>query len=283
MNTLAEQHAFRHGGRLDGQVIGKRCLVGTRRAFIAQTHTKPQRWAAAGVGSGVFDGDTFRTQDGDSMGGFSPRDGLLRHDIMEPSARLEKSRCLAEIARVAVGQTTQIRPDRLLACHRRFVERACSAWWKKTGPNPTDRRKKGTKHHIITDGQGTPLVATITGANRHDVTQLLPLVDAIPPIAGKVGAPLRVPASLLADRAYDSAMHRQQLRERGIAPMIAKRRTNHGSGLGVLRCVVEQTISLFHQFRRLRTRFDKRDDIHEAFLSLGCSVICWRRLNHGYF
>jgi transposase len=70
---------------------------------------------------------------------------------------------------------------------------------------------------------------------------------------------------------------------RGIDTSIARRREEHGSGLGIFRWVVEQTLALLHQFRRLRTRFDKRDDIHEAFMSLGCSVICWRRLNHGYF
>jgi hypothetical protein len=59
--------------------------------------------------------------------------------------------------------------------------------------------------------------------------------------------------------------------------------TTRASGLGASRYVVEQTIGLLHQFRRLRNRFDKRDDIHEAFLSLACSIIRWRRLNHGYF
>lgn len=47
----------------------------------------------------------------------------------------------------------------------------------KTGPNPTDRRKKGTKHHIITEAQGIPLAVHVTEANRHDVTQLLLLLD----------------------------------------------------------------------------------------------------------
>jgi transposase len=123
----------------------------------------------------------------------------------------------------------------------------------------------------------------LTGANDHDVKQLIPMVDSIPPIRGKVGAPLRRPQKLTADRGYDSDPHRGRLRERGIKPEIARRNTDHGSGLGVVRYVVEQTIALLHQFRRLRTRFEKRDDIHEAFLSVACSMICWRRLNHGYF
>ena len=70
-----------------------------------------------------------------------------------------------------------------------------------------------------------------------------------------------------------------KLSGRGIATAIARRNTEHGSGLGIFRYVVEQALALFHQFRRLRTRFDRRDDIHEAFMSLGCSMICWRRLH----
>lgn len=66
---------------------------------------------------------------------------------------------------------------------------------------------------------------------------------------------------------------------RGIATAIARRREGHGSGLGFVRYVVEQTIALLHQFRRLRTRYDKRADVHEAFMTIGCAMICWRRLH----
>jgi len=136
---------------------------------------------------------------------------------------------------------------------------------------------------VAVDAGGIPLAATLTGANRHDVTQLLPLVDAIPPLRGKPGRPLRKPKEVLGDRAYDSEPHRAALAARGIGESLARRNTEHGSGLGVYRYVVEQTLALLHQFRRLRVRYDRRDDVHEAFLSLGCSVICWRRLNHGSF
>ena len=111
------------------------------------------------------------------------------------------------------------------------------------------------------------------------MTQLIPLVDAIPPIAGKPGAPLTKPEEVMGDRGYDFDPHRMELSCRGIATAIARRNTPHGSGLGFLRYVVEQTLALLHQFRRLRTRFDRRPDIHEAFMSLGCSIICWRRLH----
>lgn len=86
---------------------------------------------------------------------------------------------------------------------------------EKTGPNPTDRRKLGSKHHLLTDAHGIPLSIILTGANRHDVTQLLPLLDSIPPVKGKVGAPRFRPERIQGDRAYDSEPHRQAAKKRG--------------------------------------------------------------------
>jgi transposase len=118
----------------------------------------------------------------------------------------------------------------------------------------------------------------LTAANAADVTQLLPLVEAIAAIKGKRGRPRQRPERVQGDRAYDSEPHRLQLRERGIEPVLAKRNTGHGSGLGVYRWVVERTISWLHQFRKLRIRYERRPEIHEAFMSLACSLICWRSL-----
>ena len=61
-------------------------------------------------------------------------------------------------------------------------------------------------------------------------------------------------------------------------PLLAMRRTAHGSGLGRRRWVVERTFAWLNQFRRLRVRYEKRADIHAAFLSLGCALICWQSL-----
>jgi transposase len=118
----------------------------------------------------------------------------------------------------------------------------------------------------------------LTAANAHDVTQLLPLVEAIPAVKGKRGKPRQRPERVQGDRAYDSEPHRRQLRERKIEPILAKRNTEHGSGLGVYRWVVERSISWLHQFRKLRIRYERRPEIHEAFMSLACSLICWRSL-----
>ena len=153
-----------------------------------------------------------------------------------------------------------------------------SFWGQKTGPNPTDRAKAGSKHHIITDAQGIPLAVRLTGANAHDVTQALELVDAIPAVKGKRGRPRKRPLQAQGDRGYDSEPVRKELKKRHIWPLLAKRGEPHGSGLGVHRWVVERSLSWLHQFRRLRVRYERRADIHEAFLAIGCAIICSRFL-----
>jgi transposase len=149
---------------------------------------------------------------------------------------------------------------------------------EKTGPNPTDRRKPGSKHHVMTDAQGIPLATLLTAANVNEVTQLVPLVDAVPPVAGQPGHPRQRPERIYADRAYDSEPKRQQLRQRGIEPFIPKQQAPHGSGLGVFRWVAERTISWLHGFRKLRLRTDWRSEVQEAFLTLASAIICYRFL-----
>jgi len=104
-------------------------------------------------------------------------------------------------------------------------------------------------------------------------------VDAIPPVRGRRGRPRRRPKRLYGDRAYQSRQGRLELRRRRIQPRIPNRDTPHGSGLGKERWVVERTIAWLHQYRRLRIRYERRDDIHEAFLAIGCSLICLKLLH----
>ncbi|WSS89426.1 IS5 family transposase [Streptomyces sp. NBC_01176] len=148
----------------------------------------------------------------------------------------------------------------------------------KSGPSPVDRAWPGSKHHLIVDGQGIPLALSLTGGNRNDVTQLLPLLDKIPPVAGRVGRPRRRPDALPADRGYDHDKYRRLLWARGIRPVIAKRGEPHGTGLGIFRYVVERTIAWLHGFRRLRIRWERRDDIQDAFLGLAVCLITRRHV-----
>ncbi|SOE16231.1 Transposase DDE domain-containing protein [Streptomyces sp. 2323.1] len=124
----------------------------------------------------------------------------------------------------------------------------------KTGPSPVDRARPGSKHQVITAAHGVPLAIRLTGGNRHDVTQLLSLLDAIPHIKGCTGRPRHRPRQLFADCGYDFDKYRRLLWKRGIKPVIARRGVPHGSGLGTVRRVVERTNAWIHGFRRLRIR-----------------------------
>ena len=135
---------------------------------------------------------------------------------------------------------------------------------EETGPKPTDSRKLGSKDHTLVDADGTPLITILTGANCHDSTQLIPLVDGARPVGGKPGGLRRRPEKLYADRAYDSQSHRERIRARGIEPFLAKRNTPHGSGMPIYRWVSERTLSWLHQYRCLRKRYERRADIHKG-------------------
>ena len=200
----------------------------------------------------------------------------LRDDLLAAAGGVAPGRGVGGAARGLLGATRRGRKDRLVAGGGRFEPGQGPAGRQKTGPNPTDRAKCGSKHTLVVDAGGVPLAATLTGANRNDVTELLPAVDAIPPVRGRRGRPRRRPKELYADRAYDSKRHRAELRRRRVRPVIARRKTPHGSGLGTVRWVVERSISWFHQFRRLGTRYDRDHRRHEAFMSLGCSILCLR-------
>ncbi|WP_103533701.1 transposase [Streptomyces sp. SM11] len=80
------------------------------------------------------------------------------------------------------------------------------------------------------------------------------------------------------DKGYDSDPNRRELRERRILPVISRRGAPNLEGLSKLRYVVEQTFALLHRFERLVVRWERRTELHNAFASLACSLICWRRL-----
>jgi transposase len=63
-----------------------------------------------------------------------------------------------------------------------------------------------------------------------------------------------------------------------VKPVIARRETEHGSGLGKERWVVERTFAWLHNLRRLRTRYERCAELHLAFMLLGCAVVCQRKL-----
>jgi transposase len=148
-----------------------------------------------------------------------------------------------------------------------------------TGPSPVDRRKKGSKHTLLVDRHGVPLVIRTAGANVSDHRQIIPVVADFPEVRGKPGRPKELPDELYADRGYDSNGTRVLLAWLGIEPHIAKQRTPHGSGLGRTRWVVERTISWLKGLRRLRVRYDRLGVIQDAWDTFAACAICYRLLH----
>ena len=173
-------------------------------------------------------------------------------------------------------------PDRLEpGLHGQRVHRS-EKGGSGTGPNPTDRGRPGSKRHLITDRRGIPLAFLLTGANVNDSVPFEQLLDAVPPVAGKTGRPRRRPDKLHADKAYDHRRCHTACRRRGITPRIARRGIDSSQKLGRHRWVIERTFAWMARNRRLTIRYERRLDIHQAFTSLACSLICINALQERF-
>jgi IS5 family transposase len=128
------------------------------------------------------------------------------------------------------------------------------------------------------DRTGIPLAALLTGANRHDSTVFEELLDAVPAIKTPAGRRRKRPAKLHADKGYDYPRCRQALTRRRIKVRIARKGIERRDRLGRHRWVVERTLAWLNRFRRLTIRYERRADIHQAFLTLGCCLICFNTL-----
>lgn len=107
---------------------------------------------------------------------------------------------------------------------------------------------------------------------------LIPLLDQLQPLIGRRGRPRRYPEFLLGDAAYGSAANEQACRQRRIRPLLAKPRSEHGSGLGEARYVVERTLAWFAHNRRLKLCYEKLGDHFQAFHELAAALLCANRL-----
>ena len=121
--------------------------------------------------------------------------------------------------------------------------------------------------YLVSDRQGIPLASLQTAANVNEGTVLLDVIDA--------GPPRRRPDKLHADKAYESQARSAALEQRGIIPRIARKGIESKTKLGRHRWVVERAFAWLHRNRRLLVRYERRDDLHEAFLHLGSILICW--------
>ena len=149
---------------------------------------------------------------------------------------------------------------------------------EKTGPNPTDRGRRGSKRHLVLDCRGIPLAVEQSAANAHDSRMLEAALDALTPLRRPRGRPRKRPEKLHADKGYDFRRCREALRKRGIKNRIVRRGVDSGERLGRHRWVVERTLSWLNRYRRLKVRYERQSEVHQAFLDLGCALICWNHV-----
>jgi len=134
---------------------------------------------------------------------------------------------------------------------------------------------------VLTDADGVPLVVQTTPANVPDQDQLESLLDALPAVKKPRGRPRRKPDSIIGDRAYGTVREIAIVESRGIKSDLAERSSRvHGSGLGVLRYVVERTLACFGHFRRLKLCYERWGSHFQAFHDLAAAVLVITRLRN---
>jgi transposase len=131
----------------------------------------------------------------------------------------------------------------------------------------------------VVDRRGTPLGVRLSPANRHDSIMLAPTLDAVPGGRSGRGRPKKRPDKLHADKTYDHRRCRAECRSRSIVPRIARRGVETSERLGQHRWVVERTLAWLNCFRRLTIRYERRADIHEAFVTRGGALICLNQIS----
>ncbi len=150
-----------------------------------------------------------------------------------------------------------------------------------TGPNPTDRAKAGCKRHLLTDGYGIPLVVTVGPANHRDETAVPELLWLLWAVLACLGGGRRRVGALQGDRGYGFPWTIGLVLAWGLRSLLAVRGSEHGSGLGHTRFVIERTHSWFGSFRRLVQCYEREGAHFLGFQQLAACVICARRLRLG--
>jgi len=131
----------------------------------------------------------------------------------------------------------------------------------------------------LVDRNGVPLADWHTAANDHDSALSEAVIEPVEPIRRPRGRSRVRPDKLHADKAYDIPRCHAYLKRRGILDRIARKGIESSEKLGRFRRVAERTIAWIFRFRRLATRYERRDDIHQALLDFGCALICFRMLS----
>jgi IS5 family transposase len=132
----------------------------------------------------------------------------------------------------------------------------------------------------VVERGGIPLGLTLTAANEHDSIQFEGLIAALPAVKQRFGYRRKRPANVHADKGYDCDRCRTFLRRRGIQPRIARRGIESSTKLGRHRWVVERSLAWLARYRKLTIRYERKPEIHVAFLTLACALVCLGKLGH---
>ena len=148
-----------------------------------------------------------------------------------------------------------------------------------TGPNPTDRGKKGTKRSLLTEGKGMPLAVAVEEANRHDMKLTEATLHAI--VIERPQPTAEKPQHLCLDKGYDYPEVRQLVEAWGYTAHIRTRGEEAEAkkripGYRARRWVVERTHSWLNRFRRLLIRWEKKVENYLAMLHFACAWITFR-------
>jgi putative transposase len=149
----------------------------------------------------------------------------------------------------------------------------------KTGPNPTDRGKRGVKRSLLTDGDGVPLGVAVDGANRNDFKMAQATLES-PPIP-RPEPTLERPQGLCLDKGYDYEEVRDLLFELGYTAHIRARgkeaqAIQRDASYRSRRWVVERTHSWLNRFRRILIRWEKKPQNYLAMLHLAYAPVTYR-------
>jgi putative transposase len=150
---------------------------------------------------------------------------------------------------------------------------------KKTGANPTDRGKRGTKRSLLTEGHGVPIGLVVDGANRHDMKLTEATLQSVV-IERPVPTPEH-PQNLCLDKGYDYPQVRELVEGYGYTAHIRTRGEETATrkqipGYRARRWVVERTHSWMNRFRRLLIRWEKKVENYIALLHFACAWITFR-------
>ena len=146
---------------------------------------------------------------------------------------------------------------------------------------------QGQYGHLVAEGNGLPLAFLVTEANVSEVAVGLKVVDQVR-VPRPQGRPRQRPASLAADKSYDSADFRWGLRRRGIQPSLPRRvwknrRCRPGRPplvhqLSQSCWKVERSHGWLDNWRRLVTRYDWYTEPYVAFLTIACFMVTLSRI-----